>query len=121
FCRMLWVPSALTTVNPYSPKMGPQIGEQAEMHDRHDLKWHGRQLKLKSRVLATVEPDGRYVGMFRVRLPSGRLTDMVNLARAKGAAMELAVNQLNRGASRPDRASPMRISARPQNDDTVYG
>ena len=105
---MLWVPSALTTVDPYSPKMGPQIGEQAEMHDRHDLKWHGRQLKLKSRVLATVEPDGRYVGMFRVRLPSGRLTDMVNLTRAKDAAMELAVNQLNRGASRPDRASPMR-------------
>ena len=78
------------------------------MHDRHDLKWHGHQLKLKSRVLATVEPDGRYVGMYRVRLPDGHLTDMVNLTRAKDAAMELAVNRLNKGRQSRVEAPPMR-------------
>jgi hypothetical protein len=69
--------------------------------DRHvysyvDLKWRGRELRLKSgRLLATVEPDGKWVGMFRVRLPNGHLTDMVNLSRAKDAAISLACADLN--------------------------
>jgi hypothetical protein len=33
-----------------------------------------------------VVPDERYPGMYRVRLPDGSLSDMVNLARAKDAA-----------------------------------
>jgi hypothetical protein len=31
----------------------------------------------------TVIPDERYPGMYRIRLPDGRLTDMVNLTRAR--------------------------------------
>jgi hypothetical protein len=65
-----------------------------------DLKWDGRQLRLKTgRLLATVEPDGTWVGMFRVRLPDDRVTDMVNLTRAKDAAIALALADLNHAVS----------------------
>jgi hypothetical protein len=33
-----------------------------------------------------VEPDGRYPGMYRVRLPDGTLSDMVSLTRAADGA-----------------------------------
>jgi len=33
--------------------------------------------------------------MYRVRLPDGRLTDIVNLTRAKDAAVSLALASLN--------------------------
>jgi hypothetical protein len=37
--------------------------------------------KLDPRIV----PDGRWPGMFRLRLPDGSLSDMVNLTRAKDA------------------------------------
>ena len=68
------------------------------MYDRQDLIWDGRQLRLlsnRSLVLATIEPDQIWPGMWRVRLPDGYLTDMVNLSRAKDAAASLALGVLN--------------------------
>jgi len=66
-----------------------------------DLKWDVRQLRLRSgRLLATIEPDGTWVGMFRVRLPNDRITDMVNITRAKDAAICLALADLNRALRR---------------------
>jgi hypothetical protein len=68
------------------------------MHDRQDLIWHGRQLRLFSSrglLLASIEPDQNWPGMWRVRLPGGYLTDMVNLLRAKDAAAPLALGVLN--------------------------
>lgn len=66
------------------------------MYDRQDLKWVGRQLRLNSgRLLATVEPDGNFVGMFRVRMPNKPLTEMVNITRAKDAAISMALVELN--------------------------
>ena len=68
------------------------------MYDRQDLIWGGNQLRLfsrRGRVLATIEPDLTWPGMWRVRLPDGHLTDMVNLSRAKDAAASLAVGVLN--------------------------
>ena len=50
----------------------------------------------KGGVLASIEPDTDWPGMWRVRLPDGRLTDMVNLSRAKDAALSLATMALNR-------------------------
>src|SRR5271169_3113049 len=45
---------------------------------RNDLKWDGDRLRLNSgRLLATVEPDQRWNGMWRVRLPGGYLSDML--------------------------------------------
>ena len=46
-------------------------------------------------VLASIEPDQTWPGLWRVRLPDGYLTDTVNLSRAKDAAASLALNVLN--------------------------
>jgi hypothetical protein len=42
------------------------------------------------RLLATVKPDKDWPGLWRVHLPNGHVTDMVNLTRAKDAALSLA-------------------------------
>ena len=46
---------------------------------RRDLVWDDKQLRLHSirgRVLAAIEPDREWPGMWRVRMPDGYLTDM---------------------------------------------
>jgi hypothetical protein len=43
----------------------------------------------KTPVLRIV-PDAKYPNMWRIEYPNGRLTDMVNRARAKDAALVLA-------------------------------
>ena len=61
-----------------------------------DVRWDGLQLRLSSdRLLATVEPDAQWAGLFRVRFPNGHTTDIVNLTRAKDAAVILALSDLN--------------------------
>ena len=45
--------------------------------------------------LATVVPDSIYAGMYRILLPDGSLSDMVNLTRAKDAAIALALRSFN--------------------------
>jgi hypothetical protein len=67
------------------------------LYDRDDLKWDGLKLRARTgRLLATVEPDPEWSPMYRVRLPDGHLTDMLNLTRAKDAAKYLALEALNR-------------------------
>jgi len=39
--------------------------------------------------LAMVVPDSRWLGMWRIAWPDGRLSDMVNQARAKDAAVAI--------------------------------
>jgi len=46
-------------------------------------------------LLAAVEPDSEWPGMWRVRLPDGDLSDMANRTRAKDAAQLLALATLN--------------------------
>jgi hypothetical protein len=61
-----------------------------------DVRWEGRQLRLLSgRLLATVERDREWPTVYRVHFPDGRLTDLVNLTRAKDAAVALALASLN--------------------------
>ena len=65
---------------------------------RRDLVWDDKQLRLHSirgRVLAAVEPDRDWPGMWRVRMPDGHLTDILNLSRAKDTAASLALGVLN--------------------------
>jgi hypothetical protein len=59
--------------------------------------WDGMTLRQRKggRVMATIEPDSTWPGMWRVRMPDGHLTDMVNLTRAKDAAQSLALAVLN--------------------------
>jgi hypothetical protein len=69
------------------------------MCSRRDLVWDDRQLRLYSirgRVLAAIEPDREWSGMWRVRMPDGHPTDMLNLSRAKDAAASLVLAELNR-------------------------
>jgi hypothetical protein len=40
--------------------------------------------------LAEIAPDANWPGMWRVRWPDGSLSDMVNLSRAKDAAIAIA-------------------------------
>jgi hypothetical protein len=38
-----------------------------------------------------IERDSKWAGMYRVRLPNGALSDMVNLTRAKDAVVALTM------------------------------
>jgi hypothetical protein len=67
------------------------------------LQWKGDGLHLdgKGRGVVRIVPDKTYADMWRVELPDSRLSDMVNRARAKDAAVALACAALNqRGAIR---------------------
>jgi hypothetical protein len=72
------------------------------MHDRQDPTWNGPTLRFGKRVMATVVPDRDWPRMYRVQMPDGRLTDMVNLTRAKDAAYSVALGQLNGGETRAE-------------------
>src|SRR5262245_41806784 len=70
---------------------------------RRDLTWRGERdgtLVLcragSSAILAQIVADRVYPGMWRVKLPSGKLSDMTNLVRAKDPAMSIALSILNR-------------------------
>jgi hypothetical protein len=83
------------------------------VYGRGDLKWRDRQLRLTTgRLLATIEPDSNFAGMFRVRLPNGHLTDMVNLTRAKDAAISMALTALNNFRTQARRCRQRRWTSR---------
>jgi hypothetical protein len=54
-----------------------------------DAKWKGRQLFLGRKLLATIVPDNDWSDLYRVHFPNGIVTDLVNLTRAKDAAVAL--------------------------------
>ena len=68
--------------------------ESRHCFGRNDLVWDGLKLKLGARVMATIELDGNWPGMWRVRF-GGMLSDMANLSRAKDAAITIVLRGLN--------------------------
>jgi len=66
-------------------------------YGRERLRWDGSTLRLdgKGRALLQIVPDGRYTSMWRLKLPSGKLSEMVNRTRARDAAMSRALMVLN--------------------------
>jgi len=64
---------------------------------RLGLVWKSDTLRLggSSKVLACVITDTKYPTMWRVQMPDGRVTDMVNRTRAKEAATLLVLESLN--------------------------
>jgi hypothetical protein len=83
-----------------------------------DLAWRKSALHLRERgpALVTVVPDDVYPGMWRVRRPDGTLSDLVNLARAKDAAVSLALGILDRkkhSEETPSEAPPARQKHEP--------
>jgi hypothetical protein len=82
-------------VRPPQPFLRPS--KAGHCFGRDDLAWDGLQLRLGSkhgRVMATIEPDAKWPGMWRVR-HRGELSDMVNLSRAKDSAASMVLRELN--------------------------
>jgi hypothetical protein len=53
--------------------------------------WNGDELRYSGRVIGGIVQDKTYPSMWRVRLPDGSLSDMVNRPRAKDAAEVIAL------------------------------
>jgi hypothetical protein len=70
---------------------------------RDELSWKGNSLYVggKGRPIIGIEPDAQWPGMWRVRHPDGNLSDMVNLSRAKDAALSIARRILQRQETSP--------------------
>jgi hypothetical protein len=49
----------------------------------------------KGGAFLRIAPDGRYPGMWRIKFPSGRLSEMANRTRVTDAAMSHALMLLN--------------------------
>lgn len=84
--------------------------------ERRDLAWRRCELFRHGQraPVALIEPDAAHPGMWRFRLlPDGPLSDMVNLSRARDAAVGLIVARACAGALAPGprRASPVRPTA----------
>ena len=82
-------------VTPSSKKRKAIVGRDRltwrHTSDRRLFLCHGRGRN----PLVTVEPDSKYSGMYRIRFSDGRHPDMVNLTRAKDAALAFALQALN--------------------------
>jgi len=59
-----------------------------------DAVWRGSRLMVCGRLVATIIPDATWPKMWRVQLPNGHVTDMVNITRAKDAALTLGAEAL---------------------------
>jgi hypothetical protein len=62
-----------------------------------------------SKPVISIEKDAKYPTMWRVRMPDGTLSDMVNRTRAKDAAILVADRILN-VAYRRDAPGPVRLN-----------
>lgn len=62
-----------------------------------NLMWDGMRLRLRTseRVLAVLRRDVEYPTLWRAHVGCDHITDLVNLTRAKDAAMCLAIAMLN--------------------------
>jgi hypothetical protein len=69
--------------------------ESIELTWRKDVLGFALYLGQAKSPLLHVVPDAIHAGMWRVRLPDGRLSHMVNLARAKDAGVSVALGILN--------------------------
>jgi hypothetical protein len=93
---------ATTLAPPSAERMGEARKAGAYLHSSRDLTWRkhpdGWALHCvgRRRAIVHVVPDGTYPAMWRIRHPDGRLSDMVNLSRAKDAGRQVALGILNR-------------------------
>ena len=88
------------------------MDERLYERSRRDTVWKGFRLFAVGirRPIAEIIPDGIYASMWRFRLlPGGKLSDMVNLSRAKDAAVTVALAALN---------APIRRSGGPRIEQT---
>jgi hypothetical protein len=83
-------PARLLKLN-QAPEWGLFLLEKKTVVSVDPFKWkrHGAEWRLYRyrRVVGSVLPDAKWPGMWRVQLPGG-LSEMVNLARARDAALD---------------------------------
>jgi hypothetical protein len=72
------------------------------MYAYGDLTWIGDELRLGRRIVAAIEPDREWPGLWRARVGQ-HLSDTTNRSRAKDAAVCLALDDL-KGRSGPIRS-----------------
>jgi hypothetical protein len=90
------------------PHAGRIIGSAELTWRAHDDKTFTLHLG-RSKALLCVVPDATYSGLWRI-VHRGRLSDMVNLSRAKDAAITRALSDLNnRYQETPPEGSPVRL------------
>jgi hypothetical protein len=63
---------------------------------------------LGKRLAGEIAQDKTYPNMWRVRLPDGHLSDMVNLTRAKDACTAMAATHERKGRHSPSEAPQTR-------------
>jgi hypothetical protein len=63
--------------------------------NKNILRWQGDTLCHGRRKLVTIIQDQNHPTMWRIRLPHGSLTDMVNRTRAKDVAQAIALAVLS--------------------------
>src|SRR5262245_55218966 len=94
-----------TTLAPISAKRtgDGSVAPERASYDRGDFTWRQHQdgtwaLHVEGRrgALLLVVPDAIYPRMWRIRHSDGRLSDKINLSRAKDAAGIMALGILNR-------------------------
>jgi hypothetical protein len=90
---------ARTKNNAPATMLGPSPSSFLENFHRGAL-WKGSRLFFRGRVVASIVPDKQWPGMWRVQLPDGHLSDVVNRSRAKDAALALVYAANTDGASR---------------------
>ena len=67
-----------------------------------DLNWRKDALYCGKRKITALVQDEKYSTMWRIRLPDGTLSDMVNKTRAKDVATLLALRFLNNMQETPN-------------------
>jgi hypothetical protein len=84
------------------------------VYGRERLRWDDSTLRLdgKGKGLLQIVPDGRYPNMWRLKLPSGKQSEMANRTRARDAATSHALMLLNGENKRQEtraKAPPVRL------------
>jgi hypothetical protein len=71
----------------------PSNAQLTHMYGAYGLCWDGTVLRRRGRraVLGLIERDQTFPWLWRVRLPSGRVTDLLNRTRARDLACATAV------------------------------
>jgi hypothetical protein len=89
----------------------PVVTHRPFHFNRRSYEWRqaGQNWELTTggQVVAQVIPDAIHPGMYRVDLGDDPLSDMVNLTRAKDAALSLADRALEKGRRRAQGTPPI--------------
>lgn len=85
---------------------GASTKSQVRIYGRRHLLWRGDKLCAGRTILLRLVTDARWPQMRRIQYRDGRLSDLLNVARARDAAMATALREIN-GEETPLTAPPI--------------